>query len=394
MHVLIVPSWYRASKTDTQGSFFREQALALLKHGHQVGIIHPQHRSMRQWQTTFSGKYGFSLENDCGIPTLRMHTMTWFPRQIPWLNYLLWVRNGLTLYRRYVERYGQPDIVHAHGMIYGGLLGWKIKSRYRVPFVVTEHGTAYARKLVTPWQIKLATKAATQADCRLAVSEAFCNELAVFIGSHWQPCANVVSSMFTNYPLAESQSDCQKFTFVSVAYLTERKNMHLLITAFAQAFKNDVGVCLKIGGDGKERQRLELLAQELNVDDRIIFLGALERDEVRNAIATADSFVLASQYETFGVVVIEALALGKPVIVTRCGGPNLVVTKQDGLLVPPGDINAMAEAMQKLRRGSKYYDAQSIRDGCVSRFGEAAIAQRLSEIYQNVRVQSQMKRSL
>ncbi|MBT9315661.1 glycosyltransferase [Leptothoe spongobia] len=382
MHILVIPSWYRASKKDTQGSFFREQALALFKHGHQVGIIHSQHRSMRQWQSVVSGRYGFEHEDDGGIPTLRMHSMTWFPRQIPYLNYLLWVHDGLKLYRRYVNTYGKPDVIHAHAMIYGGLLAWNIQTRYKVPFVVTEHGTAYARGLFAPWEIRLASKAVADADCRLAVSEAFCDEISTFLGSHWQACPNVVPVAFTHYPLAPQKKADEPFVFIKVAYLSnKRKRIHLLITAFSQAFKDDPNTYLKIGGDGTERANLAALANDLGVADRVIFLGALERHEVRDHVAESDTLVLASQYETFGVVIIEALALGKPVIATRCGGPNRVVRPQDGLLIPPDDVEAMAQAMRYIKTNRHQYDAQEIRQACIDRYGETAIAEQLEAFY-------------
>lgn len=391
LHILIVPSWYRASKADTQGSFFREQAFALYKAGHQVGIVHPQHRSMRQWQSTFTGKYGFDIEDDNGIPTLRMHTMTWFPRQIPYLNYWLWVRNGIALYEAYVSRYGAPDVVHAHATLYGGLLAWTIQQRYQIPFAITEHGTAYARNLFAPWELKMAAKAVAAADARLAVSEAFCQEISRFIGSQWQPCANVVPESFTTYPLALTKqakateiNETKPFVFTTVAYLSVRKGIHHLITAFASAFGGDKTARLKIGGDGGERDRLEALAAELNISDQVVFLGALDREAVREAIAQTDVFVLASQYETFGVVVIEALALGKPVIATRCGGPNQVVQSQDGLLIEPENVPALTQALQHMRDRADEYDAKTIRQNCIARFGEQALVDRLLPIYEEI----------
>lgn len=399
----MIPSWYRASKSDihdTQGSFFREQALALAKRGYQLGVIHPQHRSMRQWQSVFTGRYGFAAEDDDGIPTLRIHTMTWLPRQIPYINYLMWVRNGIRLYEEYVERYGRPDVIHAHGMMYGGLLAWHIQRRHGVPFVITEHGTAYARNLFAPWELAVGAKAAAAADARLAVSEAFCQEMTGFLGGEWMPCPNVVSPVFSGYSLPDDSPDDSpdnplrsrikgesadtSFVFTTVAYLSKRKRIHHIITAFARAFKADSTTRLQIGGDGKERESLEALAAELGVADRVTFLGALDRQGVRDAIARSAVFILASQYETFGVVVIEALALGKPVIATRCGGPNQVMREQDGLMIPPDDVDALTAAMRHMRACASQYDVAEIRSACIARYGEAALVDRLSAVYANI----------
>ena len=70
----------------------------------------------------------------------------------------------------------------------------------------------------------------------------------------------------------------------------------------------------------------------------------------------ADAFVLSSAYETFGVVLIEALACGKPVVSTACGGPDYIVTEENGLLVPVGDTQALGAALEQMIRTIDRYD--------------------------------------
>ena len=101
-------------------------------------------------------------------------------------------------------------------------------------------------------------------------------------------------------------------------------------------------------------------------------------------MAVADAFVLSSRNETFGVVIIEALALGKPVIATQCGGPESILRPADGLLVPVDDVSAMANAMCQLIERRNDYDPVEIRQSCVARFSETAIAKRLNWIYAEV----------
>ena len=101
-------------------------------------------------------------------------------------------------------------------------------------------------------------------------------------------------------------------------------------------------------------------------------------------MAAANVFVLPSHHETFGVVVIEALALGKPVIATRCGGPESIIESGDGLLVPTNNIEALAQAMAEISSHMDQYDPVDIRERCRIRFGEEAIVSRLIEVYQDV----------
>jgi len=137
-------------------------------------------------------------------------------------------------------------------------------------------------------------------------------------------------------------------------------------------------------GDGPERSKLQALAVELDIEKSVKFTGLLSRQEVLTTIANADAFVLSSRYETFGVVVIEALALGKPVIATRCGGPESIVRQEDGILVPVDDIGALAAAMEKIIKNQEEYDPIEIRKACINRYSESAIAEKLIKIYSSV----------
>lgn len=77
-----------------------------------------------------------------------------------------------------------------------------------------------------------------------------------------------------------------------------------------------------MGGDGPERENLQKLAQTLNIEEAVIFTGALSRENVRLLMAESTCFVCLVMWKHFGVVVIEALSQGMPVIATKCGGLN------------------------------------------------------------------------
>ena len=94
---------------------------------------------------------------------------------------------------------------------------------------------------------------------------------------------------------------------------------------------------LIIFGDGPESGALRALCAELGLYSRVSFRGHCPREELAEAYAAADCFVLASRSETFGVAYIEAMAAGLPVIATRCGGPEDFVTEENGILIPVDD---------------------------------------------------------
>ncbi|HEP8872415.1 TPA: glycosyltransferase, partial [Pseudomonas aeruginosa] len=198
MHILIIPSWYPAYPGDINGSFFKEQAEALSKHGCKVGVIYPQLRSLRNWRGVLKGESGLSHEVENGIPTYRWHGVNWFPR-IAKLNGWLWELHGAKLYEKYVDEHGKPDIIHAHSLLYAGHLASKISEKSGIPFVVTEHSSAYARGLYNKSQIALAQTVAPKAGARIAVSTEFTKLLSKLFtceNNDWEYIPNIVNQDF------------------------------------------------------------------------------------------------------------------------------------------------------------------------------------------------------
>ena len=98
----------------------------------------------------------------------------------------------------------------------------------------------------------------------------------------------------------------------------------------------------------------------------------------------ADAFVLASRLETFGVVYIEAMAAGLPVIATACGGPEDFVSPDNGILVPKEDVPALADAMERMIRTRESYDSAAIARFARDRFSPAAVAGELEAVYRQI----------
>lgn len=380
MHILIIPSWYPTFKGDISGSFFREQALALKKYNHNVGVIYPQIRSFRDVKGIFKKPYGCYFENDEGLNTLRWHGVNFYPK-FPELARKHWLNCGVKLFKQYIKEFGKPDIIHVHSLLNAGYLALKIYKEFNVPYIVTEHSTAYARNLISKDVLDSLDSVMENAGERLAVSREFSSLLETQTKKNWNYLPNIVDNSF----LEEDENLLlSEFVLINVCLLDKKKRVDVLIQAFAKALKINPNMKLKIGGDGPERLSLEKLVVDLKISNAVIFLGLLSREQVKEEMKKSSAFVLSSEYETFGVVLVEALALGKPVIATKCGGPESIINPQVGYLVEKNSVDLMADAIVKLHNNYQEFNPEKVRQYCVDHFSEKVIVNQLHQIYQKI----------
>lgn len=382
MHVLIIPSWYPQKANDINGCFFREQAILLQKKGCKVGVIHQELRSIKNWRYSLSIKPKIHIEDDEKVKTYRSWGINWFPR-INVLAIKLFTWYGHRLYKRYVAENGVPDIIHVHSIIYAGLIAEKVFIKHKIPFVITEHSSAFARNLISANELLIAKKVTSSASRKFAVSKKFADLLNNTIGEEnlpWEELPNTVNEIFFKKSIKQKLNKSE-FRFINIAFMNDNKRQINIIKAFAKICKQYQNAYLTIGGDGPLREQLEYLTTDLGIKDKIKFTGILSREQVMTAISSADAFILSSKHETFGIVVIEALALGKPVIATRCGGPESIIRKEDGILIPVDDINSLTAAMKEIIENHDKYDPCEIRDACKLRYSETEISNKLMQVY-------------
>lgn len=385
MHVAVIPSWYPKTETDVDGIFFRLQAQALQRKGLKVGVIAPMFRYLRvHTKSIFTGPYGIRKHNQGGLNTYAYDSMYFFPRfPVVDLDRIRWVRAGMKAFARYVRENGRPDIVHAHSMNYAGILAYEIYKTYGIPYVITEHSSTITRNLIRPHQWPIMRLAAEHSAARFAVSRDFSRLLKEKYGLEWEYLPNVLGDNFARDFTFPDKGN-QDYTFCTVSHLRHLKGHDLLLPAFAKALEKYPFLKLKIGGDGVEAANLRRLAQELGITHAVSFLGALTTDEVLDLMRQSDAFVLASRTETFGVVFIEALSQGLPVIATMCGGPQSIVTPENGILVLTENIPALTGALIEMYENRERFDHEKLRRDCLAEFSEEVIASSLIRTFEQI----------
>jgi glycosyltransferase involved in cell wall biosynthesis len=141
----------------------------------------------------------------------------------------------------------------------------------------------------------------------------------------------------------------QRPVFLFVGHVIPRKGLPLLLEACAilQA-RGYESYTLQVVGDGLQQQELESFCQEHHLSDRVQWLGRIPFDQIRSYFDNADVFVFPTLEDTWGVVTLEAMLLGKPILCSKGAGTSeLVIENENGYVFTPDDPDKLADLMQK-----------------------------------------------
>ena len=166
--------------------------------------------------------------------------------------------------------------------------------------------------------------------------------------------------------------------------LVKGKGLETLLKAFAYCKRRITDLKLWIVGDGYLRSTLGLMAKMLGVYNDIVFFGRLSHDKLRNIYNQATVTVLSSKKESFGLVLVESMACGTPVIATATEGARDIITYGvDGLLVPIGDAVKLADAICTIVSNPELREqmGKNARKKVERKFSWNIIKRQLNEVY-------------
>jgi len=296
-----------------------------------------------------------------------------------------WKKKGLEAYHFYEQKFGAPDIVHAHSrFMFAGFLASLIKKKFYIPFVLTEHSSIFQKKKFAKLQLQVYSEIISESDYLIAVSSNLRSDILATLkdcAPKFDVIPNLLNPIYEKEDFLVKPKNKELFTFINVASFYPVKNHRLLVEAFGKAFKNDRNVKLVFIGSGGLEQECKEYSKQLGLESQLIFLGKCDQEKVKKELDNADAFVLSSNYETFGVSLIEALSRGLPAISTRCGGPNNIINGDNGILVNSNHVGELSEAMINLKKNYLQYNHEKIRQSAISTYGSGIIAQQLINVY-------------
>ena len=367
------------------GTFFEEQARALMKRGIKTGVFFPD--IDMQFNSRLKNKRVRQPKDflDHGLPTFYHFVVSIIPRS-RLLNYWYLCYSASVKFKKYIRLHGKPDILHAHCIFNAGIVARYLSWKFSIPYVVTEHytGLIIEQGFSVGVRRKLIRNVYEDSRHNIIVSTAFAADMERvyrLAKNVFEVIPNMVDSSFFVPPRVRSgQPDKVLFTN---SFLMRKKNHFLLLRAFELVLKQRPNVTLVIGGDGPLSTELHEFSRRLGIENNVTFLGELGRHEVKKQLDACDMFVSSSKYETFGVAIIEALASGKPVVATDSGGPRDIITSGDGILVKDHKPEEFAAAIVYVIDHPQSYDDEDIRKRCYDRFREEEVINRLLTIYHN-----------
>jgi L-malate glycosyltransferase len=386
LHVLIIPSWYKTPETPVLGTFFEEQARALQLMGHTTGILYPEYIPPSDFRSLSSDKeYDFYV--DKGIPTFNIKTFVGVPKMRR-LSYARFSRAVDRVFEDYVTNFGMPDIIHAHSVFHAGICALHIARKHQLPMVITEHLTAFLMGYInTKVDIEISRKVFTRASGAIIVSHNFKKDLEQKLElphNTFRVIHNLVNDLFLDQFTEKTWAPGDPFVFFTNSFLLPRKNIGLLIDSVKILAVKGLPVYLRIGGEGPEEDILREHVAKLELSDRVTFTGKLFRHEVKKELDDCHCFILGSQYETFGVVLIESLACGRPVVTTDSGGPRDFIKPEHGVIVEKHEPENVAAAMQHVMENYAGYDQHKLASYCRENFSQEKITSEIVSVYRSV----------
>lgn len=356
MRVLVLSHMYPKPDNEISGIFVHNQVIETVDKGCKIAVISPIRQMPiplgfidRKWQIRKTIPKSTVLD---GVQIYHPPYML-FPRAM-----FYWT-SGQLLYRgirTMVERLHLEmpfDLIHAHTALPDGYAAIMLKKKYRLPVVVTIHGADLQSTIHRNNKCKNAVgKVFKEADHIITVS----NKLKRIAAANYG-CENIITTIPNGiYPYVyKSKRDSVQQIMLSVSNLIRSKGIDLNLQAFAALMDRYPALVYKIIGNGPDLPRLKKIIKELGIpQNRVYFMGQLSNQEVIRHMSESDIFSLPSWSEGFGVVYLEAMSQGRPVIACKGEGiEDVIKHRENGFLVEARSVDDLVCTIDYLLNNSQ-----------------------------------------
>jgi teichuronic acid biosynthesis glycosyltransferase TuaC len=367
MKVLVISHMYPSAPNKAYGIFIHKQVQALIDQGCALKVISPVPYApwplpilRKKWKAYSAVPHQDFID---GVEV-------YYPRYPEFPRSYLLEHSGFLMYRgirklvRKLHRDFRFELIQAHVALPDGHAALLLKDEYHLPTVVTIHGQDFQSTIHQGekcqdrlFQVLKRTDRIITVSSKLknmVKDEPFFSKITVINnGIDLKDCKPVRVENLK--PVKPESKLTEELKIVSVSNLKKTKGLDLNLQALSRLLPKYPQLKYYIVGDGEERQSLESLVADLGLGKQVVFLGKLAHPEALRQIAQGDIFCLPSWQEGFGVVYLEAMAQGVPVIGVRGEGiEDVIIHGQNGLLVRPQNVEDLVQALDSLLRSPEY----------------------------------------
>ncbi len=278
------------------------------------------------------------------------------------------------------KKLGMFDLIHAHGSVISGSIARKTANN--IPFLITEHTGPFSTISKKPILYRTAKYNLEHADVVLTVSRYLKNEI-IKSGIHprrLEITGNPVDEKL--FHLACSKTRLKNILFI--ARFDSAKGGLNTLKVFHRLTGSYPDWSLTMIGEGEEERLIHDYVKLNKLTQRVRIKKFKPREELINEYHNAAFFILPSMHESFGLVYIEAMSCGLPVIAPEITAPKEFINRDCGLLIDPANLKQIENAMQNMMDNYMKYDSNLIRNKVIKKYGKVVFGQHINNIYNSI----------
>lgn len=367
MKILLIPSWYPHKRNPIWGNYFIKQAEELQKYAdisminiNRVGIKDIFRLNKERESDGYSNtKHPFHFYQKSIINSKTINVR---------FSYFTYAIDGYKAYKEFEKVTGKPDIIIAQSILPAGILAKRIAEKENIPFVVHAHSTGVLDNLK---YARYRDIVINSANGYYAVSKTVQEKLLELGRKDTQIVPNFIDTKKFNI----TKRNNKKLMLINISNFFKAKAIEVLLKAVSILVyeKKFTNIKLTIIGTGDCEEYYKNTAKELKLDDYVEFTGYVPNDKVHEYLEKSDILCVSSRRETFNIPLVEAMSCGIPGISTKCGGPEEIITKETGLLVPMENPKAFANAILKMHKNYKNYNPIKIKEYAYKKYDKEVV---------------------
>lgn len=383
-HILYLPAWYPHPKDSMFGLFVKNHALACSKFCN-VSVLYVV------FYDDLDETFKVQIKTDSNFTELIIFVkkpskkLLIAGRVIQFIRYFSAYKAG---YKIIHDAVGKPDLNHVHILTRAGVIALYYKIKFKIPYLISEHWSRYLpehKSFTGFFRIWITKKVVAKAEAVVTVSEYLQKSMKSFdlIAKRWEIIPNTVDDKRFRPDISFSNSSINRFFHIS-CFEDKSKNISGILQAIALVSEKRTDFEFVLIGDGEDLLRLKDLSQSLNIEKLVQFVGVLEGEKLIETINSCNFMVMFSNYETFGTVVLESFACGKPVIVSNGGALPEIAPEKFAKIVEVKNVQNLSKAILEMMDTHMLYNKDEMVEYVSENYSVDSVGFALSKLYNTI----------